>query len=138
MLKAKSQLKNWQKTKLGDFVVLNYGKGLPERDRIAGLYPVYGSAGVVDTNKDYLVEGPGIIVGRKGSVGEIYYSDKNYFPIDTVYYIIKGEKYNLRFLYYLLKTKSEYCLRSRCFIAGNCNPETNSRYPFNLRRSYRK
>jgi len=85
MPQTQSQPKNWQKTKLGDFVVFNYGKGLPERDRVAGLYPVYGSAGMVDTNKDYLVEGPGIVVGRKGSVGEIYYTAKNYFPIDTVY-----------------------------------------------------
>lgn len=118
MTQAKIQLKEWQRTRLGDFVILNYGKGLPERDRIAGSYPVYGSAGVVDTNKDYLVEGPGIIVGRKGSVGEIYYTDKNYFPIDTVYYITKSEKYNLRFLYYLLKTIDFKSLNSDAAVPG--------------------
>ena len=118
MPQTQSQPKNWQKTKLGDFVVFNYGKGLPERDRVAGLYPVYGSAGMVDTNKDYLVEGPGIVVGRKGSVGEIYYTDKNYFPIDTVYYITKGEKYNLRFLYYLLQTIDFKSLNSDAAVPG--------------------
>lgn len=118
MPSATLQTKKWQQTKLGDFVVFNYGKGLPERDRVAGPYPVYGSAGVVDTNKDYLVEGPGIVVGRKGSVGEIYYTDKNYFPIDTVYYITKGEKYNLRFLYYLLKTIDFKSLNSDAAVPG--------------------
>jgi len=118
MLKTKPQPKTWQRTKLGDFVTLNYGKGLPERDRVVGPYPVYGSAGVVDTNKDYLVEGPGIVVGRKGSVGEIYYTDKNYFPIDTVYYITKNGKYNLRFLYYLLKTIDFKSLNSDAAVPG--------------------
>ena len=51
MPKTQSQLKSWQKTKLGDFIIFNYGKGLPERDRVSGPYPVFGSAGVVDTNK---------------------------------------------------------------------------------------
>ena len=118
MPQTQSQPKNWQKTKLGDFVVFNYGKGLPERDRVAGLYPVYGSAGMVDTNKDYLVEGPGIVVGRKGSVGEIYYTAKNYFPIDTVYYITKGEKYHLRFLYYLFQTIVFKSLNSDAAVPG--------------------
>ncbi len=118
MSQTQTQSKSWQKTKLGDFVVFNYGKGLPERDRVAGPYPVFGSAGVVDTNKDYLVEGPGIVVGRKGSIGEIYYTDKNYFPIDTVYYITKGEKYNLRFLYYLLKTMDFKSLNSDVAVPG--------------------
>jgi len=118
MPKIKSQPKTWQRTKLGDFVTLNYGKGLPERDRTAGPYPVYGSAGVVDTNKDYFVEGPGIVVGRKGSVGEIYYTDRNYFPIDTVYYITKNGKYNLRFLYYLLKTIDFKLLNSDVAVPG--------------------
>ena len=118
MPKVKSQTKNWQKAELGDFVVFNYGKGLPERDRVDGPYPVYGSAGVVDTNKNYLIEGPGIIVGRKGSIGEIYYTDKNYFPIDTVYYITKSGKYNLRFLYYLLKTIDFKSLNSDAAVPG--------------------
>ena len=118
MPQTKSQLKSWQRTSLGDFVVFNYGKGLPERDRVAGPYPVYGSAGMVDTNKEYLVEGPGIVVGRKGSVGEIYYTDKNYFPIDTVYYITKGDKYNLRFLYYLLQTINFKSLNSDAAVPG--------------------
>ena len=118
MPQIQTQLKSWQKTNLGDFVVFNYGKGLPEGDRIPGPYPVYGSAGEVGTHDEYVIEGPGIIVGRKGSVGKIYYTDKNYFPIDTVYYITKGEKYNLRFLYYLLQTIDFKSLNSDAAVPG--------------------
>lgn len=118
MLQTKSQPKSWRKTKLGDFVTLNYGKGLPERDRVPGPYPVYGSAGQVGTHDKYVVEGPGIIVGRKGSVGEIYYTDENYYPIDTVYYIAKDKKYDLPFLYYLLHTIDFKSLNSDAAVPG--------------------
>ena len=70
------------KTKLGDVIKLEYGKGLVERERDAGEYNVYGSSGVVGTHNSYLVVGPGIIIGRKGSVGEVHYSKNNFFPID--------------------------------------------------------
>jgi len=50
--------------KLGEVCELKYGKGLPQRKRIGGEFPVYGSGGVVDYHKEFYVEGPGIIVGR--------------------------------------------------------------------------
>ncbi len=103
MTKTKSQPKSW-KGRLGNFVVLNYGKGLPERERNHGSFPVYGSAGQVGTHDKYIVEGPGVIVGRKGSVGAVYYTKYNYYPIDTVYYIKpNAEKYHMRYLYYFLQ-----------------------------------
>lgn len=77
----------WEKTTLGNKVVLNYGKGLKADDRIEGPYPVYGSSGVIGTHERPLVKGPGIIVGRKGNVGSVFWSAKDYYPIDTVYFI---------------------------------------------------
>lgn len=95
---------NFQKVKLGDIFKLEYGKGLVAEKRISGDFPVYGSSGCVGVHNEYLVEGPGIIVGRKGSVGEVYFSKNNFYPIDTAYYIPKNDtKYNIRFLYYFLK-----------------------------------
>ena len=77
----------WEKSTLGDNIVLNYGKALKADDRIEGKYPVYGSSGIVGTHKKLLVKGPGIIVGRKGNVGSVFWSSKDFHPIDTVYYI---------------------------------------------------
>jgi len=79
--------KGWEKSALGDNIVLNYGKALKADDRIEGKYPVYGSSGIVGTHKKLLVKGPGIIVGRKGNVGSVFWSSKDFYPIDTVYYI---------------------------------------------------
>src|SRR5690606_10198811 len=47
----------------------------------------------------------GIIVGRKGTVGSIYYCDRPFYCIDTAYFIKKSElKCDIKYLYYLLKT----------------------------------
>ena len=94
----------FKKVKLGDIFKLEYGKGLVAEKRISGNYPVYGSSRCIGTHNEYLIEGPGVIIGRKGSVGEVYFSKNNFYPIDTAYYIFKNnKKYDIRFLYYFLK-----------------------------------
>lgn len=90
---------------LGDLVQFVYGKGLPARDRKSGAVPVYGSGGIVDTHNQALVQGPGVVVGRKGTIGSVYWTDRDFYPIDTTYYVVpKTEDTRLRYIYYLLKT----------------------------------
>jgi type I restriction enzyme M protein len=82
---------------------LEYGKPLPERSRIEGEYPVMGSNGAVGTHNEYLIEGPAIIVGRKGSAGRIVYEERNCYPIDTTFYVVhNSERTELRYIQYLL------------------------------------
>ena len=104
---------------LGAEVELVYGKGLPKRSRIPGELPVFGSNGQVDTHNEPLVDGPGIIVGRKGSVGEVIWSDKDFWPIDTTYYVkLKNPDDSLRYWYYQLKTLGLTKLNSHSAIPG--------------------
>lgn len=92
-----------QQAKLGDLLSLEYGISLPETKREPGIYPVYGSNGLVGYHKRPIVRGPGIIVGRKGSIGEITWSESDFWPIDTTFYVVlKKESVSLRWLYYLL------------------------------------
>lgn len=94
-----------QKVKLGEFITLNYGKGLPERNRVRGDIPVYSSSGLTGWHNASLVDTAGIIVGRKGSIGTVYLSKNPFYCIDTAYYIIpNGHLYDLEFIYYQLKT----------------------------------
>ena len=72
---------------LGKICTFEYGKPLKEIDRKGGEYPVYGSNGIVGYHNEYLVKGPFIIVGRKGTAGAVVYSEKSGFPIDTTFYI---------------------------------------------------
>ena len=77
----------WEVRRLRDYIELAYGKALKKEHRVDGPYPVYGSSGVVGSHADYLVEGTGIIIGRKGNVGSVHWTDESFYPIDTVFYV---------------------------------------------------
>jgi type I restriction enzyme S subunit len=94
--------KGWEVKKLGEVLELNYGKGLKKEDRRDGPFPVYGSSGMVGTHDASLVNGPGIIVGRKGNVGSVFWCDDDFFVIDTAYFATSALP--LRFLFYVLPT----------------------------------
>ena len=94
----------WLKITLRDIIALEYGKSLIYRERKNGSYKVWGSSGIVGTHNDCLVDAPAIIVGRKGSVGAIYYSQEKCWPIDTTYYIKPVKSLSPKFVYYLLKS----------------------------------
>ncbi len=77
----------WRKGRLRDVLELVYGKALPARDRVNGSVPVYGSGGFSGWHNEALVDGRTIIVGRKGTVGSIYWESRASYPIDTVFYV---------------------------------------------------
>lgn len=94
----------WTKTKLGDFAPFVYGKGLPQAKRKGGEVPVYGSNGIVGTHSEPFVTEPAVIIGRKGSVGEVHLASGPSWPIDTAFYALGSKEVDLHFLYYLLKS----------------------------------
>jgi type I restriction enzyme S subunit len=91
----------WEVKPLGDALELAYGKGLKADDRREGQVPVYGSSGVVGYHDLSLVKGPGIIVGRKGNVGSVFWCDVDFFPIDTTYFVVTSIP--LRYVYFNLQ-----------------------------------
>ncbi len=96
---------SWETGKLGDVIELAYGKALKEEIRTGTGFSVVGSSGVVGYHAEYLVEGPGIVVGRKGTLGKVIYLFENFFPIDTTYFIkSKVNSVGLFYEYFLLKT----------------------------------
>ena len=97
--------RGWREVRLGDFCPFVYGKSLPDKNRDAlGKIPVYGSGGVVGHHSVAHVKSSGLIIGRKGTVGAVYLSEKPFWPIDTVFYATKDSDWDLRFAYYLLTT----------------------------------
>jgi type I restriction enzyme S subunit len=77
----------WREVQLGDLIQLEYGKGLGAEDRTGSGFAVFGSSGQVGRHSVPLVAGPGIVVGRKGTVGAVTWSDESFWPIDTTYYV---------------------------------------------------
>ncbi|MGW5580221.1 restriction endonuclease subunit S [Micromonospora chokoriensis] len=88
---------------LGDVIELAYGKALPAAQRRPGQVAVYGSGGISGWHDEPLVRGPGIIVGRKGTVGSVYWSHRDFFPIDTTYFVrVTGDELTTEYAYFLL------------------------------------
>jgi type I restriction enzyme S subunit len=77
----------WGLLTVGEILELAYGKSLPVQNRLPGEVSVYGSGGLTGTHNEALVRGPVVIVGRKGTVGSLYWVDGPVFPIDTVFYV---------------------------------------------------
>ena len=94
--------KGWAVSKLGEVAELHYGKALKKEYRRDGPVPVFGSSGIVGAHDESLTKGPGIIVGRKGNVGSVYWCNDDFFVIDTAYFVTS--KLPLRYLYYVLPT----------------------------------
>jgi type I restriction enzyme S subunit len=108
----------WKESIVGEHIELVYGDGLPERKRKGGQYPVYGSNGIVGFHNQYLVAAPGIIIGRKGTVGRVALSRNNFWPIDTTYYVrLKGEG-DIYFWYYFLQTLNLDQMNSHTAVPG--------------------
>jgi type I restriction enzyme S subunit len=97
---------NWQIKKLGEILKLEYGKPLSKNDRgFKGKYPVYGANGIKSRCNSFYFAKPSIIVGRKGSAGELHLSENKFWPLDVTYFVTFDEnKYDLKFLYNLLTT----------------------------------
>ena len=112
-------MSEWQEVKLKEICKFKYGSNLPANFRIEGNYPVYGSSSVVSHHIDYYVKGPGIIVGRKGTVGKVQYSPTDFFPIDTTFYIEHNlNKVDLKFLYYRLQISGLDTMNSDAAVPG--------------------
>tara|TARA_R110001599_G_scaffold294201_1_gene498185 strand:- start:10771 stop:12039 length:1269 start_codon:yes stop_codon:yes gene_type:complete len=94
----------WEVETLKDVLELSYGKSLPKTKRTPGPVPVYGSGGVTGTHNKAMVEGPGIIIGRKGTVGSLYWEERDFFPIDTVFFVTPKNQIGLNYLWHLLST----------------------------------
>ena len=94
---------DWPRVRLGDVLSMEYGKSLPARARDPhGEFPVAGSNGPDGNHKSALVSAPGIVVGRKGSAGRVYWYKSDFWPIDTTYYVVPKVSLDMRWTYYLL------------------------------------
>ena len=94
----------WPVQKLGEVIQLHYGKALKQENRRGGAIPVFASSGVVGWHDERLAEGPGIVLGRKGNVGSVFWSDTDFFVIDTAYFITATLP--LRFVYFDIQSKN--------------------------------
>lgn len=93
----------WRRSKWGDEISLEYGKGIRGYQDARGAYRVYGANGPVGWTSTPLAPGPGVILGRKGAYRGVEYSKEPFFVIDTAYYVKLKTDLNMRWVYYAIK-----------------------------------
>ena len=87
----------------GDEISLEYGKSLKGYQNSNGKYQVFGSNGPIGWTDKPLCKGPGIILGRKGAYRGVKFSEKDFYVIDTAYYVVPKTDIDLNWLYYAIK-----------------------------------
>jgi type I restriction enzyme S subunit len=105
----------WTTKKLGEVLKLEYGKPLPKDKRDeAGAHVAYGANGILCRTNECYWDKPSIIVGRKGSAGELKLTEDKFWPLDVTYFVTFDEqKYDLKFLYFCLQ-----CLKLTSLAKG--------------------
>jgi type I restriction enzyme S subunit len=95
---------HWKMVRFKYVLWLQRGHDLPVTEFHEGEYPVCGSNGCIGYHSQFTTKGPGVTVGRSGSVGEVNYVDTNYWAHNTALYVKEFRQAIPRYAFYLLKT----------------------------------
>jgi type I restriction enzyme, S subunit len=93
----------WQTQRLGDVATLQRGFDLPTHDRVGGEFPLVSSSGISDTHHKSAVRGPGVVTGRSGSIGNVFFIEDDFWPLNTVLYVKDFHGNDPRFVFRLLE-----------------------------------
>jgi len=94
----------WKHCNLGDVLTLQRGFDLPERNRREGNIPIVSSSGISGYHNVAKVCSPGVVTGRYGTLGEVFYLDKDFWPLNTTLYVRDFKGNDPLFLSYFLRT----------------------------------
>lgn len=91
----------WEACNLGKIAILQRGYDITKNKFLEGLYPVVSSSGIIGYHNQKTSNGPNVIVGRKGTIGEVHYINTDFWAHDTSLYVTNFFGNNERFIYYL-------------------------------------
>jgi type I restriction enzyme, S subunit len=111
---------NWQARLLGEVLTFQRGFDITKDEQRDGSYPVFSSSGPKSTHAEFKVRGPGVIIGRKGTLGSVFYSEGDYWPHDTTLWVKDFHGNYPKFGYYFLQM-----MRFERLDVGASNPSLN-------------
>jgi type I restriction enzyme S subunit len=88
---------------LGEVIKLQRGHDLPERVRQEGEVPVVTSSGITGFHNEAKAKAPGVVTGRYGTLGEVFYLEQDYWPHNTALYVVDFKGTHPRFASYFLR-----------------------------------
>lgn len=123
-------MSEWRATTLGGLVTLQRGFDITKASQGDGQFPVVSSGGIASYHDQFMVRGPGVVIGRKGTLGTSFFIPGNYWPHDTTLWVKDFKGNDPKFIYYLLKSIPLERLDS-----GSANPTLNRNYAHLLKIS---
>ena len=96
-------MSEWKKVKFLDFIVLQRGFDLTKESIKEGPYPVVCSTSIMGYHNDYKVKGPGVVIGRSGTLGETQYIREDFWPHNTTLYVKDFKGNDRQYVYYFMK-----------------------------------
>lgn len=99
-----NHLGNWRNGEFGNFITLKRGFDLPQQKREDGQVPIFSSSGITGTHSTAMVNAPGVITGRYGTIGEVFYAAEDFWPLNTTLFVEDFHGNDAKFIYYFLKT----------------------------------
>ena len=122
----------WQEARLGEVVELKRGYDLPQRNRIPGSTPLVSSSGVTYYHTEAKVKGPGVVTGRYGTLGEVFFVPSDFWPLNTTLYVRDFKGNDPRFISYFLQGIDFSAYSDKAAVPGlnrNHLHQANVRYP---------
>ena len=110
----------WQIITLGEFLTFQRGFDILTKQLKEGDYKVIFSSGLRGTHNEYKVKAPGVVIGRKGTLGTVFYINSDFWPTDTTLWVKDFHGNDPKFAYYFLKTKN-----LGQYDCGSANPTLN-------------
>ena len=120
MEKNEALPKGWRRVKVIDFSPLQRGFDLPTDQIKEGTYPVVYSNGINNYHSEYKSKAPGVVTGRSGTIGEVTYVIRDYWPHNTSLWVTDFKDNHPKFVFYALQN-----LRLDRFYAGSGVPTLN-------------
>lgn len=94
----------WSQVRLGEVIELKRGYDLPKRARADGPFPIVSSSGISGNHAEAKVRGPGVVTGRYGTLGQVFYVASDFWPLNTSLYVRDFKGNNKRFVALLLES----------------------------------
>ena len=113
-------MSEWREVALGEVLTLQRGFDITKKMQRPGSIPVVSSSGISSFHDEARAEGPGVAIGRKGSLGTAFFLPSSFWPHDTTLWVKEFKGNDPYFCYLALKT-----LRLGELDAGSSNPTLN-------------
>jgi type I restriction enzyme S subunit len=108
----------WRHCSLGDIIELKRGYDLPGQNRRVGLVPIVSSSGVTGYHEEAMVSAPGVVTGRYGTLGEVFYIEQDFWPLNTTLYVRDFKGNDPRFISYFLRCLDFQAYSDKAAVPG--------------------